>query len=174
MFSVLGGIFGALVLCLAAPALVEVALKFSSFEYFWLLKLGISSVIFIAGKDVTKGCVSMLLGLLIPLMIGMFAVSEVLRFALARFKPEQVTERPFGNVCNCMGRLIKTYWLQLLRCSTLGTLIGALPGADADIAAWMSYAISMRFSKEPKKFGSSRVEGIVEAGAANNSPLGGA
>ncbi len=202
VFSVLGGIFGVLVLILAAPALAEVALKFSSFEYFWLVMLGFTSAIFIAGKDVIKGCVSMLLGLLIacvglenpagaprytfgnaelmggisliPLMIGMFAVSEVLRFALAHVKPEQVADRPFGNVFSGMGRLIKKYWLQLLRGSALGTLVGALPGAGADIAAWMSYAISKRFSKEPEKFGTGHVEGVVEAGAANNSALGGA
>ena len=52
--------------------------------------------------------------------------------------------------------------------------MGALPGAGADIAAWMSYAISKKFSKEPEKFGTGHVEGLVEAGAANNSSLAGA
>ena len=51
VFSVLGGIFGVLVLSLAAPALAEVALNFSSFEYFWLVMLGFSCAIFIAGRD---------------------------------------------------------------------------------------------------------------------------
>ena len=202
VFSVLGGIFGVLVLILAAPALAEVALKFSSFEYFWLVMLGFTSAIFIAGKDVLKGCVSMLLGLLIacvgldnpagaprytfgnselmggisliPLMIGMFAISEVLRFALARDKPVMAADRPFGNVFQGMWALMKKYPLQTLRGSALGTLVGALPGAGADIAAWMSYAVSKRFSKEPEKFGTGHIEGIIEAGAANNSALGGA
>ena len=202
VFSVLGGIFGVLVLIVAAPALAEVALKFSSFEYFWLVMLGFTSAIFIAGNDVLKGCTSMLIGLLIscvglenpagaprytfgnaelmggisliPLMIGMFAVSEVLRFALAREKPVMAVDRPFGNVFAGMWALLKKYPLQLLRGSALGTVIGALPGAGADIAAWMSYAISKRFSKEPQKFGTGHVEGIVESGAANNSALGGA
>jgi putative tricarboxylic transport membrane protein len=49
-----------------------------------------------------------------------------------------------------------------------------LPGAGADIAAWMSYAISKRFSKEREKFGTGHVEGIIEAGASNNSALAGA
>ena len=64
--------------------------------------------------------------------------------------------------------------MQILRGSTLGTLVGALPGAGADIAAWMSYAMSKKFSKEPEKFGTGHVEGIVESGAANNSALAGA
>jgi TctA family transporter len=49
-----------------------------------------------------------------------------------------------------------------------------LPGAGADIAAWMSYAVSKRFSKEPHKFGTGHIEGIIEAGASNNSALAGA
>jgi putative tricarboxylic transport membrane protein len=56
----------------------------------------------------------------------------------------------------------------------LGTAIGVLPGAGADIASWMSYALSKRFSKEPEKFGTGHVEGIIEAGASNNSALAGA
>ncbi len=202
VFSVLGGIFGVLVLIVAAPALADVALKFSSFEYFWLVMLGFTSAIFIAGNDVLKGLASMLIGLLIscvglenpagaprytfgnselmggipliPLMIGMFAVSEVLRFALARTKPVMATHQAFGNVFAGMWALLKKYPLQLLRGASLGTVVGALPGAGADIAAWMSYAMSKRFSKEPEKFGTGHVEGIVESGAANNSALGGA
>jgi putative tricarboxylic transport membrane protein len=202
VFSVLGGIFGVLVLIVAAPALAEVALKFSSFEYFWLVMLGFTCAIFIAGRDPLKGMVSLLLGLLIsvvgldnpagaprytfgsaeltggisliPLMIGMFAVSEVLRYSVQVVKPVMVTTARFGNVFAGMWGLLKKYPLQLLRGSTLGTLVGALPGAGADIAAWMSYAVSKRFSKEPQKFGTGHVEGIVESGAANNSALGGA
>ena len=202
VFSVLGGIFGVLVLIVAAPALAEVALKFSSFEYFWLVMLGFTCAIFIAGNDPLKGIVSLLIGLLIscvgldnpagaprytfgsaeltggisliPLMIGMFAVSEVLRFAVNVDKPAMAIDRPFGNVFSGMWGLVKKYPKQLARGSALGTLVGALPGAGADIAAWMSYAMSKKFSKEPEKFGTGHVEGIVEAGAANNSALGGA
>jgi TctA family transporter len=202
VFSVLGGIFGVLVLIVAAPALAEVALKFSSFEYFWLVMLGFTCAIFIAGADPLKGMVSLLLGLLIsvvglenpagaprytfgnaeltggipliPLMIGMFAVSEVLRYSVQVIKPVMVTEARFGNVFAGMWGLLKKYPVQLFRGSALGTLVGALPGAGADIAAWMSYAVSKRFSKEPEKFGTGHVEGIVEAGAANNAALGGA
>jgi putative tricarboxylic transport membrane protein len=202
VFSVLGGIFGVLVLIVAAPALAEIALKFSSFEYFWLVMLGFTCAVFIAGSDPLKGIVSLLLGLLIacvgldnpagaprytfgnaeltggisliPLMIGMFAVSEVLRFAVTVNKPVMAIERPFGNVFAGMWRLVLKYPKQLLRGSALGTAVGALPGAGADIAAWMSYAVSKKFSKEPEKFGTGHVEGIVESGAANNSALGGA
>jgi TctA family transporter len=107
-------------------------------------------------------------------MIGMFAISEVLRFAVSHSRPVMAIDRPFGNVFSGMWALLKKYPLQLLRGSSLGTVVGALPGAGADIAAWMSYAVSKRFSKEPQKFGTGHVEGIVESGAANNAALGGA
>jgi len=46
-----------------------------------------------------------------------------------------------------------------------------LPGAGADMAAWVSYAMSKRFSKTPEKFGTGHVEGLVEAGASNNASI---
>ena len=65
VFSVIGGLFGTAVLIVAAPALAEIALKFSSFEYFWLVILGLSSAVFLAIGDPLKGVVSLLLGLLV-------------------------------------------------------------------------------------------------------------
>ncbi len=202
VFSVIGGLFGTAVLILAAPSLAEVALKFGSFEYFWLVLLGLTCAVFIAVGNPVKGMVSLLIGLLvasvgldnpaafprftfgnaelaggltlIPMMIGMFAVSEILRNASSMETPWEMAQVKVGNVFKGMGKLIAKYPLAMIRGSVLGTLIGALPGAGADIAAWMSYAMSKKFSKEPEKFGTGHVEGIVEAGAANNSALAGA
>jgi TctA family transporter len=202
VFSVIGGLFGTAVLILAAPALAEVALKFSSFEYFWLVVLGLASAVFIALANPLKGIVSLLLGLLvatvgldnpagfprftfgnaelaggltlIPIMIGMFAVSEIFRNLASIDRPWEMAQARIGNVFRGMGGLAKRYPLQTLRGSVLGTAIGALPGAGADIAAWMSYALSKKFSKEREKFGTGHIEGIIEAGASNNSALAGA
>ena len=201
-FSIIGGLFGTAVLIAAAPALAEIALKFSSFEYFWLVLLGLLSAVFLALGNPLKGIVSLLIGLLvssvgldnpagfprftfgnaelaggltlIPIMIGMFAVSEILRGVARIGEPWEMAQAKIGNVLHGMWRLTKRYPLQTLRGSTLGTAIGALPGAGADIAAWMSYAMSKRFSKEPEKYGTGHVEGIIEAGASNNSALAGA
>ena len=201
-FSILGGLFGTAVLIAAAPTLAEIALKFSSFEYFWLVVLGLASAVFLALGTPLKGVVSLLLGLLvasegldnpagyprftfgsaelaggltlIPIMIGMFAVSEILRSVGRIDEPWEMAQAKIGNVLHGMWGLTKRYPWQLLRGSVVGTAIGALPGAGADIAAWMSYAISKRFSKEPQKFGTGHIEGIIEAGASNNSALAGA
>src|SRR5437773_2148931 len=113
VFSAVGGLFGTAVLMLAAPTLADFALKFSSFEYFWLVLLGLTCAVFMTSDRPLKGFVSLMLGLLIA-AVGL------------------------GN------------------------------------PAWMPYAISKKFSKEPEKFGTGHVEGIVESGSANNSALAGA
>ncbi|MFO1313496.1 MAG: tripartite tricarboxylate transporter permease [Burkholderiales bacterium] len=202
VFSAIGGLFGTAVLIVSAPALAEVALKFSSFEYFWLVLLGLTCAIVITAESPLKGVVSLLLGLfiatvglgnpagfarftfgstelmggigMIPLMIGMFAVSEIIRYAVDTGPELRIVDQPIHNVFKGMWALTVKYPWQILRGSVLGTLVGALPGAGADIAAWMSYAISKKMSKEPEKFGTGHVEGIVESGAANNSALAGA
>jgi TctA family transporter len=55
----------------------------------------------------------------------------------------------------------------------LGTFIGILPGAGADIAAWLAYAVSKKSSKEPEKYGKGSIEAIVDSGTANNACLAG-
>ena len=202
VFSAIGGLFGTVVLIVAAPALADFALNFSSFEYFWLVLLGLTCAILITGDQPLKGVVTLLLGLLvacvglgnpagfprftfgnaeltggigmIPMMIGMFAISEVIRYAVDTSPPAEMVVDKVGNVMRGQWELAKKYPVQILRGSTLGTAVGDLPGAGADMAAWMSYAMSKRFSKEPQKFGTGHVEGIVESGAANNSALAGA
>jgi TctA family transporter len=111
---------------------------------------------------------------LTPVMIGMFAVSEVIRYALAPGGPAVEFKQSIGRVFRGQGALLWQYRWPTLRGSVLGTAIGALPGAGADIAAWIAYGVSKRFSRTPEKFGTGHVEGVIEAGAANNSALAGA
>src|SRR5206468_9257505 len=65
VFSAVGGLFGTLVLIVAAPALAEFALHFSSFEYFWLVLLGLTCAVFITSSEPLKGVVTLFLGLLV-------------------------------------------------------------------------------------------------------------
>jgi len=202
VFSAVGGLFVTLVLIVASPALAEFALNFSSFEYFWLVLLGLTCAVFITSDRPLKGLVMLLLGLLvacvglnnpagfprftfgstemtggigmIPMMIGMFAISQVIRHAVDTSPAAELVVEKVGGVLAGQWALAKRYPVQILRGSALGTVVGALPGAGADIAAWMSYAMSKKFSKEPEKFGTGHVEGIVESGSANNSALAGA
>src|SRR5262245_28377512 len=65
VFSAIGGLFGTAVLMIAAPTLAEFALKFSSFEYFWLVLLGLTCAVFLTSERPLKGFVSLFLGLLV-------------------------------------------------------------------------------------------------------------
>ncbi len=201
LFSVIGGLFGTLVLILSAPALAELALRFSSFEYFWLALLGLTCAVFIGTTSPVKGFVSLFIGLFvstiglnnpagvprftfgnaeltggvnfISAMIGLFAVSEVFRFVISR-GVQAVPQAVMGNLFRGWGRMVVQYWRQQLRGNVVGTLIGALPGAGADIAAWVSYALSKKMSRTPEKFGTGHVEGIIESTSSNNAALAGA
>jgi putative tricarboxylic transport membrane protein len=200
--SAIGGLIGAVVLAVTARGLAEIAIQFSSFEYFWLACLGLSCAVIISTGSIVKGIVSLLIGLFIatigiditagyprftfgsvelmggvsfiPAMIGMFAISEVLRYVASTHQHAPLPQQRIGNVFRGLGGVLARYKVNLLRGSVLGTAIGILPGAGADIAAWITYAVAKRSSKEPEKFGTGHVEGLVDAGAANNGALAGA
>ncbi len=195
--SVLGGLFGFLFLLFTAPALAKAALGFSSFEYFWLAMLGLSCAALISSGGMVKGALALLLGLFIaqvgmdpltatprftfgstellggisfiPVMIGMFAVSEIMRSgrrAMAEVSQMNL-KNPFEGT---LGALWK-YRKNQVRGSIIGSLLGALPGVGGDLAAWITYSLAKRTSKEPEKFGKGHPEGLVEAGATNNAAL---
>lgn len=199
LFSAIGGLFGTLVLIFAAPALAEFALNFSSQEYFWMAMLGLTCATFIGAASPVKGMVSLLIGLLvatvglknasgvprftfgstdlmagidfIPAMIGLFAVSEVMRTMAAGAPSWDNVQVRVGNIFRDWGGMLTRYWRQQIRGNVTGTAIGILPGAGADVAAYVSYAVSRRFSRTPEKYGTGHVEGIVEATSSNNASL---
>jgi putative tricarboxylic transport membrane protein len=201
--AAIGGMIGSVILILLAPRLAEVAMQFTSFEYFFLACIGLSCAVLVSKGSLVKGLISLLIGLFmstvgvditlgyprftfgitdflngfsfIPAMIGMFGVSEVMRnvssgdlsFTVAGVTK---TKKLFSGIT----RVIRRYKLNIVRSGLIGTCVGILPGAGADIAAWICYAVSKKFSKEPEKFGTGHIEGIVDAGTANNAGLGGA
>ena len=199
LFSAIGGLFGTLVLIFAAPTLAEFAMSFSSQEYFWMALLGLTCAVFMGTSSPVKGLISLFLGLtiasvglnnpagvprltfgstdmmagidFIPVMIGIFAISEVLRTVIDGGSGWEQAPKAVGNIFRHWGFMLKTYWRQLFRGNVTGTAIGILPGAGADVAAYVSYAVSRRFSKTPEKYGKGHVEGVVEASAANNASL---
>ncbi|TBU71568.1 C4-dicarboxylate ABC transporter permease, partial [Pseudomonas daroniae] len=169
--SAIGGTIGVLALILFAPFLAEFALNFSSFEYFWLACMGLTAAIAVSDSSPVKGAVSLLLGLLvasvgldpvsgearftfgnadllgglgfIPVIIGLFAVAEILRFCTRNSR--------VGNSRQAALVAQKPMLLQALRDifkykagvgqgSVVGVLVGILPGAGADVAAYISYA----------------------------------
>lgn len=194
-----GGMIGALLLLFLAPPLAKFAISFSSFEYFWLACLGLTASIIVTSDDRIKGFISLFIGVFIasigidpvtgmsrftggfeillgglgvvPVLVGLYAVSETIRgFGEAQtHKPPANFE--IKNVFRGVGKTIFLYWRSFVQGNIIGSLLGALPGAGADIAAWIAYAVSKRFSKQKEKFGTGHPEGLVAAGASNNAAI---
>ncbi len=200
--SVIGSLFAVAVVMQFAPVLARASLNFSSDEYFWLALLGLSSAVLVARGSPLKGGISLGIGLLLgmvgidgvmgvprltfdsmdlaggisilPTMVGVFAVAELLR-KLPQMRLPQPPLEPLkpGPIFKGAGALIWRYKRSAASGSVVGTIIGVLPGAGADIAAWVSYAVSKKFSKTPEKYGTGHPEGVVAAGASNNAALTG-
>ncbi|MCR5335389.1 MAG: tripartite tricarboxylate transporter permease [Synergistes sp.] len=198
-FSAVGGLLGLLSLMIAAPLLAEFALKFSTYEYFWLSCLGLTCATFMTSRDRVKGIASMFLGLfittigfdtitgqarftfgstellagihVIPVLIGLFAISEIMRRVSSTTPPATAYSGKIGFIYKGVFKLWKEHIPNFLRGNLIGIVVGALPGAGADIAAWLAYAISKKCSKTPEKFGTGHMEGIIESTSANNSAL---
>jgi len=199
--SAIGGLMGAVVLMTSAPLLAEVALKFTSFEYFWLAALGLSATVMIASSDPLKAGLALLVGLFfscvglditlgyprftfgstellngvdfIPAMIGLFGVSEILRNMGSSHLQYPITAVKAEKIFSGVAKTLWKYKLNMVRAGGIGVFIGILPGAGADIAAWIAYAAAKRFSKEPELYGKGAIEPIVDAGTANNACLAG-
>ncbi|MCB1468649.1 MAG: tripartite tricarboxylate transporter permease [Rhizobiaceae bacterium] len=200
--SAFGGIFGTMALILLAPQLAQIALRFSSYEYFWLALIGLSAATLISASNPFKGITSLFLGLflatvgldvvtgmprytfgtvdlmggvsLIAALIGLFAIAELFRKASTIHEDLPPPEQVKGAILLQGASSIMFYKWNALRGGVIGTILGILPGAGADIAGWISYAVSKRFSKTPEKFGTGHIEGVVDASASNNASLGGA
>jgi TctA family transporter len=195
--SVLGGIFGTLALAFSAPLLADFALEFQYAEYFWLACIGLSTAALVSASQPSKGLISLTIGLMlstvgfdmisgiprytfgvfdlmegihfIPVMIGVFAVAEVLRNLIHGPRAHESKFRVQKVDYSAVWGAIKKFRSNLGRGAAIGTVIGALPGAGSDIAAWVSYALAKRFSKTPEKFGTGHPEGIVAASSSNNA-----
>lgn len=197
--SAIGGIFGTVVLMVAAPPLARMALSFGPAEYFALAILGITAIASIGTSSVYKALMAGMLGLaiatvgldpltggarftfgnnmllsgigFIPAIIGMFALSEV----LTRFSEPLDPSKRIDKVSTALPSVKEMYAMKgtLARSSVLGTIIGTLPGVGATTAAFLSYSEAVRWSRNPEKFGTGVPEGIAAPESANNAAVGG-
>ena len=197
--SFCGGIIGALIMTFLSPFISRMALKFGPAEFFALAVFGLSVIISISGKSLTKGLISGFFGLLIatvgmdktcaylrftrlegfyegipfiPALIGLFAISEVLSNVENILKGQKISAKISGVLPSLAD--IKTIATTIIKGSLIGTFIGAVPGAGGDIAAFVSYSEAKRASKHPELFGTGVPEGIAAAECANNACSGGA
>lgn len=200
--SIFGGIFSVLVMMAATPLIANFALKFGPPEFFALTVLGLSVVSGLSGGSLLKGFLSCFFGLFlatvgtdgitggerftfdttvllgginfVTAMVGLLAVSEILIEAEEPFKEYKGHVGYRGMKAEMPPfSLFRKNWFNLIRSPIIGTIVGALPGAGATIAAFLAYGEAARTSKEPEKFGNGAVDGLMAAECANNASTGG-
>jgi TctA family transporter len=199
--SALGGLIGVTILITVSPPLAKFALKFTHFEYFWLGIFGLSMAAVLSRGNTVKGLMSATLGLLIstigidvttgyprftfgvtdlmdgvgfiPAMIGLFGLSAVFKRVTqkSQLQLSAVSEVVKPNSKETFKHIWK-HKFTLIRGALIGTFIGALPGAGADVAAWVSYGVEKNVSKD-EELGTGSIRGVIAPTSANNAAIGG-
>jgi putative tricarboxylic transport membrane protein len=200
--SFVAGSVGVLGLMLVAPPIAKFALRFGPPEYFALMVLGLTMVVFLTGRSIVRGMIAALFGLwlagvgtdlftaesrftfgymelldgidFIVVSIGLFAIGEVL-VNMESQSGVQIFKVPKG-LRNLLPTLqdLKDSRFAFLNGSVVGFLIGVLPGAGSTIASFLSYGLEKAFSRRPEQFGTGVIEGVAAPEGANNSETGGA
>ena len=200
--SFVAGTIATFLLMFLAVALVGFAVKLGPPEYFAIMLLALAAVTSLSGTSIPKAFFATLLGLALGLVgtdnqtgqlrltfglseleggidvvlgaIGLFAVGEVFWYA-ATLRGQQAEERVTlkGSIWLTRDEFRRS-WPAWLRGSGVGFFIGALPGAGATIASFISYAVERGVSRRKSDFGKGAIEGVAGPEAANNASAGGA
>lgn len=196
--SLMGGVFGALVLTAAIMAARPIVLAFGVGELLMLTILGFTMVSVLSGSSMTKGFIACGLGMLVGSIGGSPAIGErrmiigdffylddglpLAAVTLAIFavpeivdllrRGQAIAEQPplGGGWIQGLRDTIKNWWL-VLRCSVIGCIIGALPIGGSD---WFAYGHAVQTCKPSDGFGKGDVRGVIAPEAANNANAGGA
>lgn len=203
MSSCVAGAFSVGAFLVFGMALARFGLAFGPPEFFVLIVFGLTVLASIDSLNVAKGVLAGLIGLalsmigadpywaaqrvtfdlpqlhegfpFVPTLLGLFCVAQMLDLMeQGRLQTGEVDIRTgLRGLIRGMGMTFR-YWGALLQGSVTGTIVGALPGAGATIASFVSYTIAKSFSRRPEAFGTGIPEGVIAPEAANNSVVGGA
>ena len=199
--SFVGGLVSTVMLITISPVLASFALRFGAPEYFALAVFGLSIIASISGKSPVKGLLAGMLGLLIstvgldpvtsyprftfgqinlyngfaiiPVLIGLFALAEAFVQMEKIFEKAQAIDTHFKHGMVSLKETISLLPI-MIKSALIGTFIGAIPGAGADIAAFVTYNEARRSSKRGNEFGTGCIEGVAAPEAGNNGVTGGA
>jgi putative tricarboxylic transport membrane protein len=197
--SFIAGTLAVIGLMLLAPTLARFAVKFGPAEYFSLMVLGLSILVWLSHGSILKALImagiGVVLGLvgidsitamprltfdtlqlvdglgIVPIVMGLFGIAEILSNIESSVKREIFDTRVKGLMPS------KEDWKRsagpITRGSILGFLLGILPGGGAVISSFVSYALEKRLSRHPEQFGKGAIEGVAGPETANNAAAGG-
>src|ERR1700722_11063786 len=201
--SLIGGIFGALLLAVAIPVLRPLVLYLASPELLSFCVFGLSMVGVLSGKAPLKGLTAAALGLmlamigsdaqtgtlrwtfgsyylwdhlpLVPVTLGIFALPELADMAIAR---TSIASRAIDSEITFADqwagvREALGHWWLILRCSWLGAVLGAVPGLGSAVIDWIAYGHAVRTEKSTERFGHGDIRGVIAAESSNNAKEGG-
>jgi TctA family transporter len=204
MSSLMGGVFGALLMALTIPILRPIMLFIGSPELLAFSVLGISMVAVLSGNAPLRGAVAGCLGVMIamvgtdpqsgtlrwtfdslylwdglpltPVLLGIFALPELCDLLIARVAISQDTGT--ANIYKGQWQGVKdclqNWWL-ILRCSWIGGGIGSIPGISASVVDWLAYGHALKTEKGASAtFGKGDVRGVIASESSNNAKEGGA
>lgn len=198
--SAIGTFVGMLFVVTLAPLIAEVALEFTSFEYFLLAFFGILISGTLTSPDlVFKGWIAGFLGLflatigreslqfyprftfnnpefesgidIVPVLIGAFGIPQIIQVIKDKFTVGEA--KKFERILPEFGLIMK-HLPDILRSALIGVGIGAVPGIGEDIAGWVSYGSAKNSSKHPETFGKGEYAAVISTETANNACIGGA
>jgi putative tricarboxylic transport membrane protein len=199
--STFGGLFSLLVMMLLLEQVAAIAIKFGPAEIFALVLFGLSTICGMAERSMLRGLVAGTLGLMLMIigldeldgiarltfgtvqmqqgvnllvaMIGLFAVPQIISTFLdfGRVEPVKMPADVRARL-PAFGQLKQRLWL-MVRCSSIGTGIGAIPGTGGPIAAFLAYDHARRFDRQPQNYGKGELSGVVAPESANNAVTGG-
>lgn len=200
MSSLIGAVFGGLVLVLAVPLVRPLVLSLGAPGMFMMGMLGITFIATLSGGDMLKGLLAGGLGLLlamagldsytatprytfglyylwdgvplVPVTIGLFAIPEIVDLAIKGGSISQLGATKIGGVMQGVKDTF-IHWKLVIRCSAIGSLIGMMPGMGSGVGQFLAYAHAVQSSKNRERFGKGAIEGVIGPGAANNSKEGG-
>lgn len=199
--SLFGGLLSWLVLVLLAEPLADWSTKMGPADMFSLVLFALVLIAVVSRESLMAGIFSGLLGIfcalpgqhpalgqprmtlgiaemdagfrLLPVLLGLFAVSQVLRDVVEMGKrPETIDAR--GDSLWLKWSEWRGQFLNLLRSAGLGSLVGVLPGVGANVGSILAYGAAKARSRTPERFGQGCDEGVVASEAANNATVGGA
>ncbi|MEW6454429.1 MAG: tripartite tricarboxylate transporter permease [Pseudomonadota bacterium] len=204
MSSLMGGIFGAMLLAISIPILRPVMLYLGSPELLAFSILGISMVAVLSGnaplRGVAAGCLGVMIAMigsdpqtgtlrwtfeslylwdglkLTPLLLGIFALPELCDLLIARTTIAKDIDKK--NIYKGQWQGVKdcfeNWWL-ILRCSWIGGGIGSIPGISASVVDWLAYGHALKTEKGASQtFGKGDVRGVIASESSNNAKEGGA
>lgn len=199
--SFIGGLISWLFLALLSPVLARLAIKLNMLNYFAMIVMALVFIVSVSQGEMVKGLISGLLGLLVstpgldpitaglrmdfgfeemaggfnllPVLIGLFAVNQVLSDIVNIDKQLERLTITFRQIMSGMRDTLSQIG-NIVRSSVIGTWVGILPGIGANVGSIMAYTAAKNMSKHPEEFGKGSPEGIVASEAANNATVCGA